>query len=54
MMEVEVRKLLDVTETIHDEMFQLRERYNLIKFSNRKKKSKHVFYYRTSIVLLFD
>lgn len=29
MLEVEVRKLLDVTESIHDEMFQLRERYYL-------------------------
>jgi len=36
MLEVEVRKLLDVTETIHEEMFQLIERYNLIKLSNRK------------------
>ncbi|VYS58983.1 unnamed protein product [Arabidopsis thaliana] len=40
MLEVEVRKLLDVTETIHEEMFQLREREREMQELNRSTNSR--------------
>ncbi|CAN8265967.1 unnamed protein product [Cochlearia groenlandica] len=40
MMEVEVRKLLDVTESIHDEMFELREREREMQELNRSTNSR--------------
>ncbi|CAA7051890.1 unnamed protein product [Microthlaspi erraticum] len=40
MLEVEVRKLLDVTESIHDEMFQLREREREMQELNRSTNSR--------------
>ncbi|VVB16766.1 unnamed protein product [Arabis nemorensis] len=40
MLEVEVRKLLDVTDTIHDEMFQLREREREMYELNRSTNSR--------------
>ncbi|KAF2600622.1 hypothetical protein F2Q68_00011821 [Brassica cretica] len=40
MLEVEVRKLLDVTESIHDEMFLLREREREMQELNRSTNSR--------------
>ncbi|XP_048623030.1 transmembrane emp24 domain-containing protein p24delta11 [Brassica napus] len=40
MLEVEVRKLLDVTESIHDEMFELREREREMQELNRSTNSR--------------
>ncbi|KAG2316378.1 hypothetical protein Bca4012_067264 [Brassica carinata] len=40
MLEVEVRKLLDVTESVHDEMFQLRERESEMQELNRSTNSR--------------